>query len=235
MKTRLTVKLKLNTTSENNQSLLDTARAYHDALNDTSRVALENGKMSHHVKLQRRVCPALRERFALPAQLACSESRLVRATFQGLWTKVKQHASHRTRGDTKKRYQGLDKAPIFTSHTTPFTCQRNYRFHSDQRVAMTALEGPWIREGYHQPLNLIHKGSLGGVPLGGVPLGDAKLWRDPRTKPFYLWVSLEVNPSDPTPQTLRGIKGADCSSPRIPSESRRGERRQASDRQGGIA
>ena len=39
--------------------------------------------------------------------------------------------------------------------------------------------------------------------------GPAKLWRDPRTKQFYLLVSLEVETPDPTLESLKGIKGVD--------------------------
>ena len=162
--------------------------------------------MSNQVKLHGLVYPELRERFALPSQLACSVSRQVGATFKGLWTKVKQNASHRKSGYTKKRYKGLDQAPVFTSNTTTLTYQRDYRFKSGQQVSITTLEGPVVLayEGYSKHRDLIHKGSSGGVTFGA-----AKLWRDPRTKQFYLLVSLEVETPDPTPESLQGIKGAD--------------------------
>ena len=206
MKTTLTAKLKRNTTSESDQSLLDTAMAYQSAFNYTSRVAFEHGKLSNQVKLHRLVYPALRERFALPSQLAGSVSRRVASTYQGLWTKVKQNASHRKSGYTKQRYKGLDKAPVFTSNTTTCTYQRDYRFESDSQVSVTPLKGPWVLgyEGYNQPLDLIQNGSSGGVTFGA-----AKLWRDPKTKKFYLWVSLAGETPDPTPETLMGIKGGD--------------------------
>ena len=114
----LTAKLKLHTTAESDQSLLNTVRAYQNALTYTSRVAFENGKMSNQVKLHGLVYPELRERFALPSQLVCSVSRQVGATFKGLWTRVKQNASHQQKGYTRKRYKGLDKAPVFTANTT---------------------------------------------------------------------------------------------------------------------
>ena len=162
--------------------------------------------MSNQVKLHGLVYPALRERFALPSQLACSVSRQVGATVKGLWTKVKHNASHRKSGYTQKRYQGLDKAPVFTANTTTFTYQRDYRFKAGQQVSITTLEGPVVfsYEGYTKHLDLIQKGSSGGVTLGA-----AKLWRDPRTQQFYLLVSLAVETPDPTPESLKGIKGAD--------------------------
>ena len=206
MKTILTAKLKLHTTSETGQRLLDTAGAYRKALNYTSQVAFEHGKLSNQVKLHGLVYPALRARFALPSQLACSVSRQVGATYKALWTKVKHNAVHRQRGYTPKRYKGLDQAPVFTSNTTTFTYQRDYRFKSGQRVSLTTLDGPVIvaYDGYAKHRDLIQKGASGGVTFGA-----AKLWRDPRTHRFYLLVSVEVDTPDPTPESLKGIKGAD--------------------------
>lgn len=206
VKTILAAKLKLHTTAETGHRLLDTARAYRNALNYTSRVAFENGKLSNQVTLHRLVYPELRKRFALPSQLACSVSRQVGATFKGLWTKVKKNAVHRKTGYTQKRYKGLDKAPVFTSETATFTYQRDYRFKSGQQVSLTTLDGPVVLayEGYSKHLEWIHEGASGGVTFG-----PAKLWRDPRTKQFYLLVSLEVETPDPTPESLKGIKGVD--------------------------
>ena len=73
-------------------------------------------------------------------------------------------------------------------------------------MSITTLEGPVVfsYEGYTKHLDLIQKGSSRGVTCGA-----AKLWRDPRSKKFYLLVSLEVETPDFTPETVKGIKGAD--------------------------
>ncbi len=38
--------------------------------------------------------------------------------------------------------KGLDKAPVFTSNTTTFTDQRDYRFKSGQQVSLTTVNRP---------------------------------------------------------------------------------------------
>ena len=116
-----------------------------------------------------------------------------------------QNAVHQKQGDTRKRYKGLDRVPVFTSNTTTFTDQRDYRFESGQQVSLTTVNGPVVLpyEGSAKHLEWIQKGSADGVNVGG-----AKLWRDPRTKQFYLLVSLAIDIPDPAPERCKGIKGA---------------------------
>src|SRR6266700_4698326 len=120
MKTVITAKLKLNTTKEQLAHLRATQLAYRDALNFVSRYAFSHGKMSNKVALQDGTYTDLRTRFHLPAQMACSVPRQVGATYKGLWTKVKQNATHRQAGRTKKRYKGLDKPPKYVSPTLTY-------------------------------------------------------------------------------------------------------------------
>jgi putative transposase len=111
MKTMITAKLKLRTTKEQFAALRATQLAYRDSLNYVSCYAFEHGKMSNKVGLQEGTYREIRARFHLPAQMACSVSRQVGATYKALWTKVKQNAAQRKAGMTKKRYKGLDQAP----------------------------------------------------------------------------------------------------------------------------
>ena len=206
MNTTITAKLKLHTTKESYTALLHTSLAYRDALNYTSRVAFEHGKMSNQVRLHQLVYREIRSRFSLPAQMACSVSRQVGAVYKGLWTRVKQNAAHTKAGYTKKRYKGLDKAPVFSAGTTTFVFGRDYRWKNHQQVSITTVDGPLLfrYEGYQKHLAMIQAGSQGGIRFG-----EAKLWRDPRTKAFYLLVSLEVETADPTPESFRGVRGVD--------------------------
>ena len=207
MKTILTAKLKLHTTSESGQSLLYTVQSYQKALNYTSRVALEHGKMSNQVKLLELVYPELREWCGLPSRLGYSVLRQFGATFKSLWTEAKQNAWHRPKGYTRTAYKGLDQAPVFTSHTTTFSYQQEYRFKSEQQVHITALMG-LVFLGYNgyskQHLALIQEGSSRAATFGA-----AKLCRGPRTKQFNLLVSVEKEPPDHIPENFMGTKGAD--------------------------
>jgi hypothetical protein len=83
-------------------------------------MAFGPGKISNAVRLQQRVEREVRGRLGLSTQRAGHVPRQVAATYQGRWTKVRQQAQQRARGDTKKRYNGLDGAPQYVARTT--TC-----------------------------------------------------------------------------------------------------------------
>src|SRR6267154_6044231 len=107
MKTVITAKIKLKNTPEQFAALRRTQLAYRNALNHVSQYAFEHGKMSNRVALQDGTYDEIRARFHLPSQMACSVPRQVGATYKALWTKVKQNATARQSGKTKKRYKGL--------------------------------------------------------------------------------------------------------------------------------
>ena len=202
MKTVISAKLKLNTTPEQFAQLRATQLAYRDALNFVSKYAFEHGNMSNKVALQDGTYDAIRARFHLPSQMACSVPRQVGATYKGLWTKVKKNAEARSSGRTKKRYRGLDQAPKYISPTVTYQYTKDYSFKSLEQVSVLTLEGRVIvpYTGYSQHVELIQKGAQ---------IGAAKLWYDKPKKQFYLLVSLEIEIADPTPQTHTGIAGVD--------------------------
>ena len=86
MKTVIIAKLQLQTTPEQFAALRTTQLAYRDALNYVSQYAFDHGKMSNKVKLQEGTYDAVRARFHLPSQMACSVPRQVGATYKGLWS-----------------------------------------------------------------------------------------------------------------------------------------------------
>src|SRR5207302_6576243 len=141
MKTVITAKLKLHTTSEQFAALRTTQLAYRDALNYVSQYAFAHGNMSNKVKLQEGTYDDIRARFHLPSQMACSVPRQVGATYKGLWTKVKQNNDHRKSGRTKKRYKGLDQAPKYISPTVTYQYKKDYSFKTDTHVSILTLEG----------------------------------------------------------------------------------------------
>ena len=202
MKTVISAKLKLNTTPEQFAQLRATQLAYRDALNFVSKYAFEHGNMSNKVALQDGTYDAIRARFHLPSQMACSVPRQVGATYKGLWTKVKKNAEDRKSGRTKKRYKGLDQAPSYVSPTLTYQYKKDYSFKSLQQVSVLTLQGRVIvpYTGYNQHVALIGKGAQ---------IGAAKLWYDKPKKQFYLLVSLEIEAPDPDPSTHKGCAGVD--------------------------
>jgi predicted transposase len=88
MRQTLTAKLKLEVTQEQKKQLRVTSLAYREALNYTSGVAFEMGKIYNGTKIQKEVYYTLREKFKLPSQMACNIPRQVGATYKSLLTKT---------------------------------------------------------------------------------------------------------------------------------------------------
>src|SRR5712691_12214030 len=158
--------------------------------------------MSNRLAKQDGAYREIRARYKIPSQMACSVPRQVGATYKALWTKVKQNASHRKAGHTKKRYKGLDKPPKYVSPTLTYQYKKDYSLKSEQHVSILTLQGRVIMPytGKDSHVALLQKGAQ---------IGAAKLWYDKPKKQFYLLVSLEVETADPTPETHSDVVGVD--------------------------
>src|SRR5712691_2374957 len=202
MKTALTAKLKLNTTSEQFQALRQAQLAYRDSLNYASRYAYAHGKMRNKVAIQDGTYYEIRARYGLPAQMACSVSRQVGATYKTLWSKVKQNAAMRKAGQTRKRYKGLDNPPKYVSPTLTYQEGKDYTFKKERHVSVLTLAGRVVvaYTGYDKHVALIEQGA---------EIDAAKLWYDKPKKRFYLLVTLSIEVADPTPETHTSIVGVD--------------------------
>jgi putative transposase len=202
MKQIIMAKLKLHPTPEQFMALRRTQLAYRDALNDVSRHAFEQGKISNQVRLQKETYAQIRALYHLPAQMACNVPRQVGATYKTLWKKVKQNAALRQAGKTKKRYKGLDQAPKYISPTLTYNYKYDYSFKQQQQVSVLTLDGRVLvpYTGYHPHTALIQHGAT---------IGAAKLWYDKPKKQFYLLVSLEIEIADPRPQDHSLVVGVD--------------------------
>jgi len=140
MKQVITAKLKLNLSQEQKALLREVSLAYRDALNHVSQVAFENNRTSSANKLQKLTYYDIRDKYHLPAQMACNVCRQVGATYRTLWAKVKQNSQHREQGKTKKRYKGLDKPPQFVSRTCNLNYGRDFSFVK-QGISLISLQG----------------------------------------------------------------------------------------------
>ena len=202
MKQLITAKLKLHTSLEQFKALRATSLAYRDALNYVSRYAFEHGKMSNQIRLREQTYYEIRAIYKLPAQMATNVPRQVGATYRALWTRVRQNAQARKEGRTKKRYKGLDKPPRYASPTLTYNYAYDYSFKPEQHVSVLTLGGRVIvpYTGYDKHVTLIQHGAR---------VGAAKLWYDKPRKHFYLLVSLEVEVTDPTPESHTGVVGVD--------------------------
>src|SRR5690349_12472146 len=197
MNTTLTAKLKLLTTVDQFQALRQTHLAYRDALNFVSTYSFAHGKTSNGKRLQKATYVDVRAQFGLPAQMACNVPRQVSATYKGLWTKVRKNAEARRLGHTRKRYNGLDKAPHYVSPTLTYNLGRDYSLRSGQEVSILTLAGrvhvPY--QGYDKHVALLRAGAT---------IGAAKLWYDRSKRRFYLLVSLTIRTPAPAPESRTG-------------------------------
>jgi len=198
----ITAKLKLQATAEQHARLRQTQLAYRDGLNHVSRYAFDNGKISDASRLQKATYADVRARYNLPAQMACNVPRQVAATYKRLWTKAKANAKSRACGQTKKRYMGMDRPPMYSQPTVTYNYGRDYGFKRDGRVSILTLEGRIVLpyRGYHKHTALIREGAT---------IGAAKLWYDKLKKQFYLLVSLAIEIPDPAPTCLTTVAGVD--------------------------
>ncbi|ACK73701.1 transposase, family IS1341 [Gloeothece citriformis PCC 7424] len=198
----LSIKLKLNLNQEQKESLRQVSLAYRDALNYTSQIAFENGKSSNGTKLQKLVYYKIRERFKLPAQMACNVPRQVSASYKGLWTKFRQNKQAREKGITKKRYKGLDKTPKFASRTCTLNYLRDYSFKNGHKVSIVTLSGRIVvsYSGYNKHIDWIKdKGKIGA----------AKIFYNRTNKTYYLLVSVEIELPDINPENVSRVYGID--------------------------
>jgi putative transposase len=200
----ISVKLKLEYTKEQKQSLSDLAFAYRDALNFTSKTTFEQlEKTSSASKIQKTTYYPIREKHpGLPSTMVCGIARQVSSTYKQLWTKAKQHKSNVIKGYTKKHYKGLDQPPKFSPPTAHLFYKNDYSWSKDQTVSVATLNGRIKLKyfGYQKHLDFIKNGAR---------CGSAKLWFDPTKKHWYLIVSIEITKEDVDPSTLTTIKGVD--------------------------
>ncbi len=202
MKQMITAKLKLHTTASQFQALRTTHLTYRDALNFVSSYAFAHGKMSNQQWLQKETYADVRAVYHLPAQMTCNVPRQVGATYKSLWTKLKQNTAARKAGITKKRYKGLDQPPRYVSPTLTYNYHRDYSLKAGQQVSILTLEGRVVvcYTGYEKHLALMQQGAH---------IGAAKLWYDKPRKQFYLLVTLELEVTEPTPETHQHVVGVD--------------------------
>ena len=203
MKQVITAKLKLSLSPEQKRLLGEASLAYRDALNYTSHIAFEKGKIASANKLQKLVYQDLRSRFNLPSQMACNVPRQVGATYKSLWTKVKKNNEDLAAGKTKKRYKGLDKPPKYISRTCTLNYGRDFSWTKEQVLSVITLRGriKVAYEGYNKHLEIIRSGVA--------KVGGAKIWYSKATKTYYLLVSLELEIPDVDPSKITSVVGVD--------------------------
>ncbi|MEZ7821037.1 MAG: transposase, partial [Patescibacteria group bacterium] len=203
MKQVITAKLKIEHTNEQAYRLTSLCRDYKSALNYASQKAFELGKTSSASVIQKATYEVIREKWnRIPSTMVCGIAKQVGSTYKTLWTRAKQHKSHKAKGWTKKKYKGLDKAPKFGALTATLYYGKDFSWSKDQTVSVATLDGR-IKLKYHgwnQHLEFIKSGAR---------CGASKLWYDKTSKQWYLLVSIEIEKPDVDPSKIGVVKGVD--------------------------
>lgn len=203
MKQIITAKLKIEHTKEQADRLASLCRDYKSALNYASQKAFELGKTSSASVIQKATYEIIREKWnGIPSTMVCGIAKQVGATYKTLWTRAKQHKSHKAKGWTKKKYKGLDKAPKFCALTATLYYGKDFSWSKDQTVSVATLDGR-IKLGYsgwNKHLDYIKSGAR---------CGASKLWYDKTSKQWYLLVSIEIEKEDIDPSKIGIVKGVD--------------------------
>ena len=199
----ISVKLKLEHSTEQKKLLKEFATAYVGALNFISeKVHKDLNKTQSNKKIQEALYHEIREKFPIGAQTTCSACQQVASSYKQLWTTAKKHAQNVKKGWTKKLYKGLDKAPEYRALTVTMQYNRDYSWSKNQEVSVGTLGGriKLKYQGWGKHLEMIKEGA---------PTGAAKLWYDKTSKQWYLIVSIELQKEDIDPKDLKKVKGVD--------------------------
>jgi transposase len=190
-------------TKEQADRLGSLCRDYKDALNFASQKAFELKKTSSASVIQKSTYELIREKWnGIPSTMVCGIAKQVGSTYKTLWTRAKQHKSHKSKGWTKKRYKGLDKAPKFGALTATLYYGKDFSWSKDQTLSVATLDGR-LKIGYsgwNQHLDYIKSGAR---------CGASKLWYDKTSKQWYLLVSIEIQKQDIDPSKIGIVKGVD--------------------------
>jgi putative transposase len=202
MKQIITAKLKLITTDEQTKAFRRTQLSYRDALNFASKYAFDNGIISNAIDLQKATYSAIREKFNIPAQMACNIPRQVAGTYKFLKTKQKKHEENLRKKYTKKKFRGLNKPAKYIAPTVTYSYGRDFSFCHESQISIRTLDGRIRCEyrGYSKHVDLLKNKAT---------IGAAKLYYDKSSKVFYLMIALEFEIADPTPESHKTIVGVD--------------------------
>lgn len=199
----ITIKLKLEHSKEQAGRLASLCRDYKSALNFASDKAFELKKTSSASVIQKATYEIIREKWnGIPSTMVCGIAKQIGSTYKTLWTRAKQHKSHKAKGWTKKRYKGLDKAPKFGALSSTLYYGKDFSWSKDQMVSVATLDGR-IKLKYHGWNNHLD------YIKSGARCGASKLWYDKTSKQWYLLVSIEIQKEDIDPSKIGTIKGVD--------------------------
>ena len=199
MQLTLMLRFKLDVSKEQKQRLLETAKAYTEAVNFVLAENLKD-KTTNVKKLHRLYYSSIRKAFNLPAQLVINVYRDVAAIYKTLWAQYKE--LKRRKPDSKAAKKFWEEPPKRRSLIAKYTHNRtiSFKFASNQKVyvSISTLRGrlKWIRiYGWDKHYEYLRQGKI----------GDPILSYDRSSKTFFLLVPVMLEIQEQRPKEIVGI------------------------------
>jgi len=198
MKQTLMLKFKLDATKEQKHKLLETTKAYTDAVNFVLEQNLgdktTNVKKLHHLYYNK-----IRSRFGLPAQLAININRDAAAIYKTLWAQFKELKRRKPESKAVKKF--WNKPPKRKSLIAKYTHNRTVSFKFNNSVVYVSISSleerlKWIRiYGWNKHYEYLRSGKI----------GDPILVYDKSSKTFFLYVPVTIEIEEHLPKEIVGV------------------------------
>ncbi len=199
MNLTLMLRFKLDASKEQKRHLLETTKAYTDAVNFVLSQNLSD-KTNNVKKLHQLYYTEIRKRFNLPAQLSINVYRDVSMMYKTLWALFKE--LRRRKPDSKAAKKFWDKPPKRKSLIAKYTYNRTISFKfvdkNEIYVSISTLQGrlKWLRiYGWNKHYEYLRQGKI----------GDPILSYDRSSKTFFLLVPITLEIEEERPKEIVGV------------------------------
>ncbi len=199
MNLTLMLRFKLDASKEQKRHLLETTKAYTDAVNFVLSQNLSD-KTNNVKKLHQLYYTEIRKRFNLPAQLSINVYRDVSMMYKTLWALFKE--LRRRKPDSKATKKFWDKPPKRKSLIAKYTYNRTISFKfvdkNEIYVSISTLQGrlKWLRiYGWNKHYEYLRQGKI----------GDPILSYDRSSKTFFLLVPITLEIEEERPKEIVGV------------------------------
>lgn len=200
-----TVKLKLLTSPDQDEALMQVSLLYRDVCQYISDWIFENGFVLNFMKIQEEIYHDIREKFSLNSQMTVSAFKTVTARYKAIKEQLAQnpYKYKDEKGEwqkIKKTLEWLHKPVMFKAPQCDLVRNRNYRLTQDGNVSLPTLNGT-VRIPFQAPPCWQERLDAGWK------LGTAKLVYQCRQ--WYLCVPMETEAPETARENFQHIVGID--------------------------
>lgn len=206
-----TVKLKLLTTPEQSDQLMQVSLLYRNVCQYISNWIFGNGFILNFMTLQKELYHEIREKFPLNSQMTISALKTTTARYKTVNEQLFQNPFKYKDGKDKdgkdiwhyipKTLKWLQKPIHFSAPQCDQVRNRNYRLLQDGRISLTTLQGT-VKVAYQAPACWQKRLDDGWV------IGTAKLVY--QRKQWYLCVPMKIETEEIPRENIQRIVGIDC-------------------------